>query len=58
MLAEGQFGFRKNRGAREAILALRWLIEGIINMKKSTYVAFVKLEKAFEIWCGTKCLAF
>jgi hypothetical protein len=47
-LAEDQFGFRKNRGTREAILALKSLIEERMNMGKTTYVAFVDLEKAFD----------
>lgn len=48
-LLEGdQFGFRKSRGTREAILTLRLIIEGRIKKNQDTYMAFVDLEKAFD----------
>ena len=47
-LSEDQFGFRKNRGTREAILALRLIIEKRIRKDKSTFIAFVDIEKAFD----------
>ena len=47
-LAEDQFGFRKNKGTREAILALRILIEKRMEKNKPTFIAFVDLEKAFD----------
>jgi len=43
-----QFGFKSGRGTREAILSLREILERRIMMDKSTYVAFVDLEKAFD----------
>lgn len=48
ILSEDQFGFRKNMGTREAILALRTIIEKIIRKDKPTYIAFVDIEKAFN----------
>jgi len=48
ILSDDQFGFRKNRGTREAILALRTLIEERIRISKPTFMAFVDLEKAFD----------
>lgn len=47
-LSEDQFGFRKNMGTREAILALRLIVEKRIRKDKSTFVAFVDIEKAFD----------
>ena len=47
-LSENQFGFRKNRGTREAILCLRVMVEKTIHVNKPLYVAFVDLEKAFD----------
>lgn len=47
-LAPDQFGFRKNSGTREAILALRILIENRMLKDKPTYIAFIDLEKAFD----------
>lgn len=47
-LDEDQFGFRRNRGTREAILALRLIIEREIKKDKTVYLGFVDLEKAFD----------
>ena len=47
-LDEDQFGFRSKKGTREAILALRQVLERRIDLGKDTYVAFVDLEKAFD----------
>lgn len=47
-LHEDQFGFRSQRGTREAILALRQILERRIDLNKDTYLAFVDLEKAFD----------
>lgn len=51
-LTEDQFGFRKNSGTREAILALRITIEKVLNKNKELYIAFIDAEKAFDrvIW--------
>lgn len=48
ILTEDPFGFRKNMGTREAILALRLIIENIIWKDKSTFIVFVDIEKAFD----------
>ncbi|XP_025410674.1 uncharacterized protein LOC112683732 [Sipha flava] len=45
---EDQFSFRCGRGTREAILSLRGILERRIEIGKSTYVAFVDVEKAFD----------
>jgi hypothetical protein len=47
-LAEDQFVFRRSKGTREVILALRIILEKRINRNKKTYMAFVDLEKAFD----------
>jgi len=43
-----QYGFRKNKGTREAILSLRVMLEKQIDRQKKTFMAFVDLEKAFD----------
>ncbi|XP_050421358.1 uncharacterized protein LOC126833839 [Adelges cooleyi] len=53
-LANDQYGFRKNKGTREAILGLRVIIEKQIERQKITYMAFVDLEKAFDSLKWTK----
>jgi hypothetical protein len=48
MLTEDQFGFRKGRGTREAILGLRLIIEKRLRKDQDTFIAFIDLEKAFD----------
>ena len=47
-LAEDQFGFRKNRGTREAILCLRNIVEKSFEVNQKVYIAFVDLLKTFN----------
>ncbi|PGH37471.1 MAG: hypothetical protein CRN43_21000, partial [Candidatus Nephrothrix sp. EaCA] len=47
-LGEDQFGFRKGRGTRDAIGALRMLTERSLEHKQEVYICFVDYEKAFD----------
>ncbi|KAL1446687.1 hypothetical protein WDU94_006588 [Cyamophila willieti] len=47
-LSDDQFGFRKGRGTRDAILSLRMLLEKRLKKNLNTYIAFIDLEKAFD----------
>ncbi|KAI5717312.1 hypothetical protein M8J77_003669 [Diaphorina citri] len=47
-LSDDQFGFRTGKGTREAILALRQILERRIAVNKPTYATFIDLEKAFD----------
>ena len=47
-LGEDQFGFRRNKGTREAVLGLRLITEKVIAREKKLYIGFVDLEKAFD----------
>ena len=47
-LRNDQFGFRKERGTREAIGVMRCLVERGIEFNKDRYVCFVDYEKAFD----------
>ena len=47
-LGDDQFGFRKERGTRDAIAALRVLAERSIEHNKKLYVCYVDYEKAFD----------
>jgi len=47
-LEEDQFGFRRYRGTREAILCLRLIMEKMYRVNKPMYIAFIDLEKAFD----------
>ena len=47
-LGEDQFGFRKERGTREALLSLRLIQSVRPRVGKPTLIAFVVLAKAFD----------
>jgi hypothetical protein len=47
-LGEDQFGFRKGRGTRDAIGALRMLMERRLEHGQDVYICFVDYEKAFD----------
>src|ERR1043165_833317 len=47
-LGDDQFGFRKGRGTRDAVAALRILTERSIQHSQDVYVCFVDYEKAFD----------
>ncbi|KAG1687293.1 LINE-1 reverse transcriptase [Nymphon striatum] len=52
-LTESQFGFRKDRGTRNAIHLLRILGERMIGKKKDLFVCYIDYSKAFD-----KCKEF
>jgi len=47
-LKNDQYGFRRQKGTREAILGLRVLIEKQIDRNKVTYLAFIDPKKVFD----------
>lgn len=47
-MTEDQFGFKRNRGTREEILALRIIIQKRIRKNKQTFIAFLEIKKAFD----------
>jgi len=57
-LKNDQYGFRRQKGTREAILGLRVLIEKQIDRNKVTYLAFIDLEKAFYKVNWNKCYSY
>ncbi len=48
VFAEEQNGFRANRSCEDHIFVLNSIIENRLNEKRSTYCAFIDLEKAFD----------
>lgn len=48
-LGEDQFGFRSGKGTREAILALKMVLERRIGVNRKTYLTFIDLQKAFDM---------
>jgi hypothetical protein len=55
-VGEEQFGFRKNKGTREAILSLRLLTEKYIEVQKNIYLCFIDYSKAFDSVQHTKLI--
>lgn len=47
-IAEEQFGFREDRGCRNAIFVLRMLAERAIEVQKDIYICFIDYKKAFD----------
>ena len=47
-LGKDQFGFRKGRGIRDAISALRVLYERNLEYNNKVYVCYIDYEKAFD----------
>lgn len=47
-LGQDQFGFRRGRGTRDAIGAMRLLSERFLEANKQLYVCFIDYEKAFD----------
>ena len=47
-LPDGQAGFRKDRGTRDQIANIRWIIEKAREFQKNTYFCFIDYAKAFD----------
>ena len=45
---EEHYGFRKGKGATNAIFALRMIIERSVEMQKTVFLCFIGIEKAFD----------
>ena len=43
-----QAGFRKDRGPRDQIANIRWIIEKVREFQKSIYFCFIDYAKAFD----------
>ena len=43
-----QAGFRKDRGTRDQIANIRWIIEKVREFQKSIYFCFIDYAKAFD----------
>ena len=47
-LQDVQAGFRKDRGTRNQIANIRWIIEKAWEFQKNVYVCFIDYAKAFD----------
>ena len=53
-LPDVQDGFRKDRGTRDQIANIYWLIEKAREFQKNIYFCFIDYAKAF-VWITTNC---
>ena len=47
-ISDVQAGFRKDRGARNQIANIHWIIEKAREFQKNIYLGFIYYAKAFE----------
>ena len=47
-LPDVQAGFRKDRGTRDQIANIRWIIEKARELQKNTYICFIDYAKTFD----------
>ena len=52
-----QAGFRKDRGTRDQIANIRWIMEKAREFQKNIYFCFIDYAKAF-VWITTNCGKF
>ena len=52
-LPDVQAGFRKDRGTRDQIANIRWIIEKAREFQKNIYICFSDYAKAFGL-CGSQ----
>ena len=51
-LPDVQAGFRKNRGTRDQITNICWVIKKARKLQKNIYFCFIDYTKAFDLECG------
>ena len=56
-LSDLQAGFRKDRGTRDQIANICWIIEKAREFQKNIYFFFIEYTKAF-VWITTNCGKF
>ena len=55
---DAQAGFRKDRGTRDQIANIRWIIEKGREFQKNIYFCFTDYTKALTVWITIKCGKF
>ena len=54
-LPDIQAGFRKDRGTRDQIANIRWIIEKAREFQKNIYFCFIDYAKSLSVWITTNC---
>ena len=57
-LTDVQAGFRKDRGTRDQIAKIHWIIEKAREFQKNIYFCFIDYAKALTVWMKTNCGKF
>ena len=57
-LPDVQAGFRKDRGTRDQIAYIHWIIEKAREFQKNIYFALLTIPKPFTVWITTNCGKF
>jgi len=57
-LLDVQDGFRKDRGTRDQIVVIYWIIEKAREFQKNIYLCFIDYAKAFDCVDHTNCGKF
>ena len=54
-LPDVQAGFRKDRGTRDQIANIHWIIRKARDFQKNIYFCFIDYAKALTVWITTNC---
>ena len=57
-LPDVQAGFRKDRGTRDQIANIRWIIEKAREFQKNIYFSFIVMPKPLTVWITIICGKF
>ena len=57
-LPDVQAGFRKDRGTRNQIANIRWIIEKARELQKNIFFCFTDYTKALTVWITVNCGKF
>ena len=57
-LPDVQAGFRKDRGTRDQIASIRWIMEKAREFQKNIYFCFIDYARAFTVWIRINCGKF
>ena len=57
-LSDVQAGFRKDRGSRDQIANICWIIEKAREFQKNIYFCFIDYAKPLTVWITINCGKF
>ena len=57
-LPDVQDGFRKDRGTRDQITKIRWIMEKAREFQKNIYFCLLTMPKPLTVWIAINCGKF